>query len=81
MYFSGKALAKFAGVVYVAHDLAGNPGIATAGLAKLKAALDVFVQNRQQNPLVYDTVWKGVVSTAGYKDTGADFGNTGELRA
>jgi endo-1,3(4)-beta-glucanase len=74
MYFSGKGLAKFAAVVYVAHDLANTTGIAAAGLVKLKAAFDVFVQNHQTNRLVYDTTWKGVVSIAGYTDIGADFG-------
>jgi endo-1,3(4)-beta-glucanase len=76
MYFSGKALAKFAAVVYVANDLAKNPGLAAAGLVKLKAAMATFVQNKQQHPLAYDTVWGGIVSTAGYTDSGADFGNT-----
>lgn len=76
MYFSGKALAKFAAVVYVANDLAKNPGLAAAGLTKLKAAMNTFIQNKQQNPLAYDTVWGGIVSTAGYTDSGADFGNT-----
>ncbi|QDS71549.1 hypothetical protein FKW77_005506 [Venturia effusa] len=76
MYFSGKALAKFAAIIYTAHDLANAPSIAAAGLVKLKAAYDVFVQNHQQNRLVYDTVWKGAVSSAGYRDIGADFGGT-----
>lgn len=50
MYFSGKGLAKFASVVYAVRDLSKNPGLANAGLQKLKAAFDVFVQNRQKNP-------------------------------
>jgi endo-1,3(4)-beta-glucanase len=75
MYFSGKGLAKFAAIVYTAHDLANNPGLAAAGLVKLKAAMATFVQNKQTNPLVYDTVWKGVVSSAGYTDINADFGS------
>ncbi|KAJ9649220.1 endo-1,3-beta glucanase, partial [Coniosporium apollinis] len=51
MYFSGKGLAKFAAAIYAMNDLAENPGLAAAGLQKLKAAFDVFVQNRQRNPL------------------------------
>jgi endoglucanase Acf2 len=74
MYFSGKALAKFAAIIYTAHDLANNAGIAAAGLVKLEAAYNVFVQNHQTNPLVYDTTWKGAVSSAGWKDIGADYG-------
>jgi len=77
MYFSGKALAKFAGIIYAVHDLAQNPGLAAAGLRKLQSAFTVFVDNRQIHPLAYDTVWGGVVSTAGLAgDAGADFGNS-----
>lgn len=76
MYFSGKGLAKFAFIVFTAHDIAHNASLATAGLMKLKNAFAVFVNNQQTYPLVYDDSWKGVVSTAGYNDSGADFGNT-----
>lgn len=75
MYFSGKGLAKFAAIVYTANDLAKEPGLAAAGLAKLKDAMATFVQNKQETPLVYDTTWKGVVSSIGFADVGADFGN------
>lgn len=77
MYFSGKGLAKFAAIVYTANDLAQNPGLAAAGLINLKSVLATFVNNTQQVPLVYDSVWKGTVSSAGYSDINADFGNTG----
>jgi endo-1,3(4)-beta-glucanase len=76
MYFSGKGLAKFAFVIYTVHDIANNPSLAASGLAALKTEFNRFVQNQQQNPLVYDDNWKGVVSSAGYNNPGADFGNT-----
>lgn len=78
MYFSGKGLAKFAMMIYAANNLAGNSGAASAGLLKLKAELGRFVNNQQINPLVYDTVWGGVVSSCTYTtgDSGCDFGNT-----
>lgn len=77
MYFSGKGFAKFAMMIYTVHDLAGNRQLALKGLSKLKAALAVFIDNRQRSPLVYEKAWKGVVSTAGINgDAGADFGNT-----
>ncbi|KAJ8106312.1 hypothetical protein OPT61_g9618 [Boeremia exigua] len=80
MYFSGKGLAKFAGIIYTMQTMAGNSNLAAAGLEKLKDAFNVFVNNTQPEPLVYDTVWKGVVSGASYrsptKDLGLDFGNT-----
>lgn len=75
MYYSGKGLAKFASMIYAVNDLANNTGAASAGLVKLKDAFNTFVNNNQIIPLVYDTVWGGVVSSASYGgDAGADFG-------
>jgi endo-1,3(4)-beta-glucanase len=73
-----QALAKFAQIVYVLHDLLDNPSVAQAGLSNLKDAFAVFVEHRQQFPLVYESAWGGVVSSASYalNDPGADFGNT-----
>lgn len=78
MYYSGKGLAKFAGIIYTLQTMAKNTQLAAAGLVKLKDAFNVFVNNTQPLPLVYDTQWKGVVSSGTYEkgDTGADFGNT-----
>jgi len=78
LYFSGKALSKFATMVYTIHDLAKNPGLAAAGLAKLKDAFNRFASNQQTYPLVYDTAWKGLVSSGSYVtgNSGQDFGNT-----
>ncbi|OCK79392.1 glycoside hydrolase family 81 protein [Lepidopterella palustris CBS 459.81] len=78
MYYSGKGLAKFAGIVYTLQDLVSNSALAAAGLEKLKDAFNVFVNNTQPLPLVYDTVWKGAVSSGTYLagDSGLDFGNT-----
>lgn len=78
MYFSGKALSKFATLIYATHSLAQQPQIAAEGLQRLKAAFARFVSNQQKYPLVYDTAWKGIVSTGSYVtgDAGQDFGNT-----
>lgn len=78
MYYSGKGLAKFAGVIYAIQTIAKNTELAAAGLVKLKDAFNVFVNNTQPLPLVYDSVWKGAVSSGTYQsgDTGLDFGNT-----
>ena len=77
MYYSGKILSKFATAIYAVHDLSGNTGLAEAGLAKLKDAYARFANNTQQFPLVYESAWGGVVSTASYveNDSGVDFGN------
>ena len=78
MYFSGKALSKFATLVYTIHDFTPLSNLAAQGLQRLKAAFARFVTNQQIHPLVYDTVWKGVVSEGTYKtgNQGLDFGNT-----
>ncbi|KAK9477672.1 endo-1,3(4)-beta-glucanase [Lipomyces japonicus] len=78
MYFSGKALDKFSYIVYVVFAIIGDIDLARRGLDKLKAAFKVFSENRQQYPLVYDTVYKGIVSSGTFV-TGnelEDFGNT-----
>jgi endo-1,3(4)-beta-glucanase len=70
-------LAKFAQIVYALHDIVNDTATAQAGLNNLKGAFNLFATNKQQFPLVYDTAWGGVVSTASYGgDSGADFGNT-----
>ena len=78
MYFSGKALAKFATLIYTTHDLLREPNLAMQGLNELKGAFARFATNQQINPLVHDTVWGGIVSTGSYKtgDPGQDFGNS-----
>ena len=78
MYYSGKALAKFAAAIYAVHDLAGDVSTARVGLAKLEEAYELFASNNQIYPLVYESQWGGVVSTASYVtgNEGDDFGNT-----
>ena len=78
MYFSGKALSKFATLLYTIHHLEQQPSLAAEGLTRLKAAFARFVNNKQIFPLTYETAWKGVVSTGSYVtgQSGQDFGNT-----
>ncbi|KAF2493529.1 putative endo-1,3-beta-glucanase [Lophium mytilinum] len=78
MYFSGKGVCKFAMIVWTLYDLANNPkpALYSQSLDKLKVEFDRFVQNKQAAPLTYDESWRGVITTGGYKDPGADFGNT-----
>lgn len=54
-------MGKFAAIVYAVTTFTGNTSLAQSGLAKLKAALAVFVENRQKFPLVYDEYWKVIV--------------------
>ncbi|OIW25134.1 hypothetical protein CONLIGDRAFT_636224 [Coniochaeta ligniaria NRRL 30616] len=78
VYFSGKALAKFANIILVLNDMIGDMALAQTSLKTLKTAFAVFSSNQQQYPLVYESAWGGVVSTATYVtgNDGADFGNT-----
>ncbi|KAL8726710.1 MAG: hypothetical protein Q9181_005948 [Wetmoreana brouardii] len=78
MYFSGKALSKFATLVYTVHEMLNEPDLARLGLGQLKLAFARFSTNQQFYPLVYDTAWSGIVSSGAYI-TGnpvQDFGNT-----
>jgi endo-1,3(4)-beta-glucanase len=65
-------------LIYATKQQGGNSSLAAAGLDKLKTAYAVFVDNKQQYPLVYDLTWRGLVSSATYvtSDPGVDFGNT-----
>lgn len=76
MYFSGKGVDKFATILLVLNDVVGDKDRARALLDRCKQIFSVFSTNKQQNPLVYDTTWKGVISVAGFNDPNADFGNT-----
>ena len=78
MYYDGKALAKFAAIVYVLHELADNVTLALTGLQQLQSAFALHINNQQTFPLVYDTQWGGVVSVSTYLtgNNGDDFGNT-----
>jgi endo-1,3(4)-beta-glucanase len=60
------------------HDLLHDVAAAQVGLTKLQASFAVFASNKQQYPLVYESAWGGIVSSASYVtgDSGADFGNT-----
>jgi len=78
MYFAGKGVAKFALLCLVTKDvLQDTTGLYDKCLTKLKNAFQRFMDNRQQNPLVYDMTWKGLISGQGLeKGALADFGNS-----
>lgn len=77
MYYSGKALSKFATLIYTVNQLGNSADLTAGAFQNLTKSFARFVQNKQQFPLAYDAVWKGAVSTAGYAgDLNADFGNT-----
>lgn len=77
MYTSGKILDKGAFMLYVAGFVLKDEQLAQKQLVKMKQAFERFIENRQQAPLVYNSTWKGVVSSAGLQDGNfySDFGN------
>lgn len=81
-YFKGKLLQKWGSMVLVAKKLAEttNPElkpVVAVGIAKLQMTMSNFVANQSAFPLVYDTVYKGIItSEAIHKhDMNVDFGN------
>ncbi|KAL2888413.1 Glycosyl hydrolase family 81 [Ceratocystis lukuohia] len=78
MYYSGKALAKFALMSYVTQKMLGDDELTGVVLPKLKGAFDVFFNNSQPYPLYYESAWGGLVSSASYVtgNDGLDFGNS-----
>lgn len=62
----------------VLNDMLGDRALAQTGLGQLKVAFARFADNQQQYPLVYESAWGGIVSSASYVtgNEGADFGNT-----
>ena len=78
MYYSGKELAKYAGIVFAVNDMGKNVSLAQGGLERLKMAMARFVDNKQKFPLVYEEAWGGAASSASYDtgDSGQDFGNS-----
>ena len=77
-YYDGKALAKFAAIVYALHDIGGNTTLALTGLELLEEAFGLHVKNQMTWPLVFDSAWGGIVQSQTYVDgnSGDDFGNT-----
>ncbi|KAK3711092.1 endo-1,3-beta glucanase [Vermiconidia calcicola] len=77
-YYDGKALAKFAAIAYVLHEIVHNTTLALTGLQRLEEAFALHINNQQTFPLVYDTAWGGAASISTYLtgNSGEDFGNT-----
>lgn len=83
MYFSGKALDKFACLCWVISEVLRDISLAQILLAKVKDAFSRFADNRQRFPLVYESTflpphivkianilveaWGGLVSSAMYE--------------
>ncbi|KAI8971084.1 endo-1,3(4)-beta-glucanase [Pilobolus umbonatus] len=86
-YFSGKGLQKFALLALALNKPAvtglRDPALARKSLQKLKDAFVPYLENRQNNYLLYDSVYKGIVgriglptSMGGVGDIYAEFGHS-----
>jgi endo-1,3(4)-beta-glucanase len=81
-YFKGKALQKFGTMCLLAKKLAEttNPelrDVAQHGIERLQTIFKAFVANKSAYPLVYDTVYKGIITSEAFvkRDINVDFGN------
>ncbi|CAM9532890.1 unnamed protein product, partial [Ascophyllum nodosum] len=74
VYGFGKQIARFARLVLIADEL-GDVDSRDAALATLSAYLTPWMKNENQDILVYDKTWGGVVTRDGLNDENADFGN------
>ncbi|AMD19000.1 HBR099Cp [Eremothecium sinecaudum] len=73
MYFAGKALAKYAWILYCCQFILHDQKLVSNLMPKLKEALRRFITNKQKLPLVYDTTWGGLISSGNEHQ---DFGNS-----
>lgn len=73
MYFSGKALAKYAWILYCCHFILKDRALVCTLMPRLKQAMARFITNSQILPLKYDTTWGGIISSG---TSSQDFGNS-----
>ncbi|WP_437965959.1 glycosyl hydrolase [Sorangium sp. So ce260] len=72
-YFGGKQIAKLARLAQIA-EVIGKSDLAEELRARLKSHINPWLNGENDNPLVYDTTWGGLVTTKGLEDKTADFG-------
>ncbi|KAF1317488.1 putative endo-1,3-beta-glucanase, partial [Globisporangium splendens] len=80
-YFNGKAAQKYASLCLMASDssvVGTDTSLRTECVTKLENILVPFLANQWANSLYYDTIYRGILSSQGFKtnDANADFGNT-----
>jgi len=80
-YFSGKAYQKYASLCLMAADslvVGDDRALLRRCLTKLEFLIKPFLNNTLSAPLVYETTYKGVVTSSAFAldDINADFGNS-----
>ena len=73
-YGFGKAVAKVARHALIAEEL-GNSTLNTAAIDAIELALTPWLEAKNDDTLVYDGTWGGLVSKDGVDSTEMDFGN------
>ncbi|KAI8984748.1 endo-1,3(4)-beta-glucanase [Mycotypha africana] len=81
-YFSGKGLQKFALLALLLNHPEvtqfNDPVLAQTALDKLKESFVPYLENRQEDPFLYDTMYKGIVAKKGLPES---MGGTGDRNA
>ncbi|KAJ1657940.1 hypothetical protein IWQ61_002740 [Dispira simplex] len=73
-YFFGKGLARIARLALIA-DHIGRQDLIQSAVDNLKRLIDPWLKGSNSDPLVFDSTWGGLCSSASMLDHGADFGN------
>ena len=73
-YFGGKKMALFARLALIA-DQIGETDLARQARERVRPFLEGWLGGTNNNKLLYEDVWGGVVSSAGLHNEQADFGN------
>lgn len=76
-YTAGKIYDKFAYILLVIKDILKNDDFGASTLDALQAAFDQVLENRQPNPLMYDTTCGGITSSSAQNggNPNDDYGN------
>ena len=73
-YFGGKQMAVLARLALMADEV-GEGELAQQARDRVKPYLEGWLGGTNENKLLYDQTWGGVVSSCGMYDQGCDFGN------
>merc|ERR1711892_948890 len=73
-YFGGKEMAVYARLALIAEEL-GEEELSAQAREKVKPFAEGWLAGTNGNNLLYDQAWGGIISTNGFNDQQADFGN------
>ena len=73
-YWNGKEAARLAGLALVAQEVNDDASF-TSAVAQMRSILELWLEARNGDPLMYDATYGGLVTEKGLYDHDADFGN------